>query len=450
MRVAIETLGCSKNTVDSEFMAGYLKNSGYEITDLVEEADFIIINTCSFILDAKIQSVDLVVEMAGIIADFPEKKLIVAGCLAERYVKELKEEIPEISAFIGTANYDMIVEILKKLEKSNKTEDYTGNKNKIFEPTADRLLSGASHYAYLKISEGCNNYCAFCVIPKLKGKYRSRRINSLISETKYLAKNGVKELIIIAQDISRYGMDFDSFREKRKNDPCYGLIYLLKELEKIKEIKWIRLHYLYPDIVGESLIKYIASSKKILPYFDIPLQHISDNILEKMRRHTDKNHIKNLIYTIRKNIPNACIRTTFIVGFPGETEEDFEELCDFVKEFKLDRVGVFQYSDEEDTHSSTLGGKVSEDEKALRQGELMEIQLKVSKERMKNRIGKVEKVIVDYFDGDKYIARTFADSPDIDGISYILAEEGELSEGDIIDVSVIDSDSYDVICELLR
>ncbi len=449
MRVAIETLGCSKNTVDSEYMAGYLVDAGYEITDYPEEADHIIVNTCSFILDAKVQSIDLIVEMADLVSEDPSKSLIVAGCLAERYAEDLRLEIPEVSAFVGTANYDLIVKVLREIEANSKLYNFTGDKNRLFEPKTDRFLTGARHYAYLKISEGCNNACAFCIIPKLKGRYRSRTVDSLIKEAEMLAKNGVKELILIAQDTSRYGIDFKIDGARRDEPPCSGLINLLGRLEKIEGIEWIRIHYLYPDIVEDNFVDYIASSKKVLPYFDIPLQHISDNVLKRMRRNTDKVSIKKLISKIRKSIPHACIRTTLIAGFPGETEEDFEELCEFISEYKLDRVGVFQYSSEEDTLAATLDGQVSEDDKALRQGRLMELQMLVSEERQSARIGKIEKVIIDYFDGEYYVGRTFADAPDIDGISYIAAEEGSLREGDIVEVRVVGVvDIHDVVVEV--
>lgn len=443
---AIETLGCSKNTVDSEYMAAYLVESGFEITDSPAKADYILINTCSFIMDAKLQSIDLVVEMAELKTEYPEKRLLVTGCLAERYAKDLALEIPEIDAFVGTSNYDRILEVIGEIEGKKKEHyralsiDMTGDINRVFLPTVQRLCPKDQHYAYLKISEGCNNSCAFCIIPKLKGRYRSRHVESLIEEATLLAKNGAKELIVIAQDISRYGVDLESGALKGSS----ALIGLLTKLEDVDGIEWIRLHYMYPDIVGDELIDYIAKSKKVLPYFDIPLQHVSNSVLKRMRRSTNKEKILSLIGGIRRKLPNATIRSTFIVGFPGETEEDYEELYNFLSEYKLDRVGVFEYSDEEGTSSYLLDDKVSEDEKALRHGRLMDLLEQNAYERQLSRIGNVESVIVDGFDGEKYLCRSKGDSPDIDGNVFLVGEAGVYSEGEIIELKILDAETHDV------
>lgn len=438
LKVAIESLGCAKNTVDSEVMAGALLHAGWHLTEYPEEADFIIINTCAFILDAKMESVDLLCEMAALKEEHPNKKLIAAGCLAERYAKELKEEIPELDALIGTANYDRIVEAIANLLAGGGVQDFTGNLNRVYLPSTDRYLSTPEHYSFLKISEGCNNSCAFCIIPKLKGNYKSRRIDDLLQEAKYLAGMGTKELILIAQDVSRYGIDLE---EK------IGLLQLLKRLEELEGIEWIRLHYMYPDLLKEDLIDYIAKSDKVLPYFDIPLQHISDSVLKRMRRTTDKKTILHLIKTIREKIPHAVIRSTLIAGFPGETEEDFEELMSFVEEYRLDRLGVFAYSDEEGTISSLLDDKVSEDLKELRRAELMSLQERISREKQGDRVGRIERVIIDDFDGEYYIGRSFRDSPDVDGLNYI-ADDGKKAwkAGDFVDVRVVKSSEYDVYC----
>ncbi len=441
LKVAIESLGCAKNTVDSEVMAGIILKSGCEITDYPVEADFIIINTCSFILDAKLESIELACEMAAIKNDYPDKKLIIAGCLAERYPKELRTEIPEIDALVGTANYDRISETMANIVLGLGFQDFTGNLNRIYLPKADRFLTTPEHYSFLKISEGCNNACAFCIIPSLKGSYKSMQIDYLIKESKFLANSGTKELILIAQDTSRYGID------------VYGkpnLIALLKELEKIDGIEWIRLHYMYPDIVKDDLIEYIANSKKVLPYFDIPLQHISDNVLKRMRRNTSKRDIIALIKKIRTAMPNASIRSTLIAGFPGETDDDFEQLMNFLEEYRLDKVGVFTYSDEEGAFSSKLDGKLSEDVKEYRKAELMYLQEKISLEKQASRLGNIERVLIDGFDGGFYVGRTYRDSPEVDGINYIYANPNiEIEAGKFFDVKVVEYDNYDVICDII-
>lgn len=442
LKVAIESLGCAKNTVDSEVMAGAILEAGCELIDHPAEADFIIINTCSFILDAKMESVELACEMAVLKEEYPEKKLLIAGCLAERYPSELREEIPEIDALIGTANYDRVVEVMAKLRLGLGFQDYTGDLDRIYIPTVNRYLSTPSHYSFLKISEGCNNACSFCIIPQLKGRYKSLGIEDLVKETRYLADSGTKELIVIAQDTSRYGIDLG--REGK-------LPELLKELEKIEGIEWIRLHYMYPDVIRDELIDYIAGSKKVLPYFDIPLQHISDRMLKRMRRNTSKSDILRLIQKIRETMPKACIRSTFIAGFPGETEEDFGELMAFLSEFKLDRVGVFAYSDEEGSHSATLDGKLSEDVKEMRRAELMSLQEGISYQKQEARIGRIERVLIDGFDGQFYVGRTYRDSPDVDGLSYVEAPQGaDLKPGEFVDVRVVNADEYDVYCRVER
>ncbi len=438
VKVAIESLGCAKNTVDSEVMAGAVLHSACELTDSPHEADFIIINTCSFILDAKLESVELACEMAALKNEYPEKKLILAGCLAERYPTELRKEIPELDALIGTANYDRITEAMSNIILGMGFQDFTGNLNRVYIPTVDRYLSTPEHYSFLKVSEGCNNACAFCIIPSLKGKYKSLSIEDLVKETRYLAKKGTKELILIAQDTSRYGID----KEKDVN-----LLNLLKALEEVNGIEWIRLHYMYPDVIEDDLIDYMAQDNKVLPYFDIPLQHISDRVLKRMRRNTSKADIIALIDKIRRAMPEAIIRSTLIAGFPGESEEDFDELMDFISEYKLDRVGVFAYSDEENTHSASLGGKLSEDIKEFRRAELMCLQEEISLQKQRDRIGKVERVIVDGFDGEYYLARSFRDSPDVDGLNYIIPPEDTLlHQGDFLNVRVIESSDYDVYC----
>lgn len=440
--IAIYTLGCSKNTVDSEYMAGYLEAEGYTIIEDTYSADAVIVNTCSFILDAKMESIDAITDLAEFKLSKPDLKIIVAGCLGERYAKELMDEVPEIDAIIGTAKYSDIVKLIKKLEARDDRAVLTGGLGAKFKPVHNRKISEKNHYAYMKIAEGCNNACAFCIIPKLKGPYVSRDVNSLVKEAKYLAKNGVKELILIAQDTSRYGYDFKDGT---------SLVNLLEKLCRIKDIVWIRMHYLYPDIVDETLLDFIAANPKVLPYFDIPLQHVSDRMLKKMKRTTSKAKILKLITMIRDKLPSSVIRSTFIVGFPGETEDDFAELMDFLKTFELDRVGVFKYSDEEGTSSYRMHGKVGEEEKVLRQGEAMELLEKLAIKRQSSRLSKIERVIVDEEYEDYYAARSYGDAPDVDGLCFIEKNAAnDLEAGSFIDVRIVRADAHDVYGEVVR
>lgn len=438
-KIAILTLGCSKNTVDSEYMGGYLEAEGYRVVEEVSDADALIINTCSFIMDAKMESIDAITEIAEYKLEREDFKLIVAGCLGERYAEVLMEEIPEIDAIIGTANYDKIVEVLRHIEASKDRLILDANLGKAFQPIHNRKVNPGPPYAYMKIAEGCNNACAFCIIPKLKGRYVSRDLGSLVQEAGFLAGRGVKELILIAQDTSRYGEDL--------NNPL-KLQDLLRELVKVDGIEWIRLHYLYPDIVDDELLDFMAENPKVLPYFDIPMQHITDHMLKKMRRTTTRAKILKLIDKIREKLPGAVIRSTFIVGFPGETEEDFEELLEFFKSAKLDRVGVFPYSDEEGTASYRMHHKLSEDEKILRQGRAMEVLEAIAYARQEARVGKVERVLVDAEGENYYMARAYGDSPEVDGLCYIEKGAKPIEVGSFVDVRIKDFEAHDVFVEL--
>ena len=370
LKIALESLGCSKNLMDAEIMTGILKEKGYEFVEEFAEADIIIVNTCGFIRDAKQESIDTIVELSQLKEVGKLKYLIVTGCLAQRYADELLEEIPEIDAIVGTGNFMNISEIIDRLE-SEKNVTEIGNIEFAFDETLPRYVSTPEHMAYLKIGEGCSNHCTYCIIPKLRGKYRSRKIEDIVEEAKTLAAEGVKELVVIAQDTTRYGEDL------------YGeakLAELLEELAGIEGIKWIRIMYSYPESITEKLIDVIAAHDNICSYFDMPIQHASNRVLKRMNRRTSKEDIRSKVEMIRSKIPDAIIRTTVIVGFPGETEEDLEELIDFMKEIKFDRLGAFAYSREEDTPADRMDGHMDEEIKEERRDRVMMVQQAISEE----------------------------------------------------------------------
>ncbi len=435
MRVYIKTLGCDKNTVDSEYMLGLLRLRGHTFTDNPYDSDVIVVNTCSFILDAKLESIDCITEYAAIKVDRPDLILIVVGCLSERYPDELLDELPEIDAVMGASNFMDVAKVIDDVVASKERLNLTGDIDRVFEAEVDRVLTTPKHFAYLKIAEGCDNRCSYCIIPKLKGKFRSRKLDVLVKEARVLAKSGVKELILIAQDVSRYGLDFDDGTDLSK---------FLIELDKIEELEWIRLHYLYPDIIDEHLLYTIQKSKRVIPYFDLPFQHISDRVLKRMNRNIDAKSIKDLVVKIRNIVDNAVIRTTFIVGFPSETEEDFAELLDFVTEYKLDRVGVFKFSSEEGTPSYKMPDKVSEEVMEHRYLSIMLTQEEISESLQQKRLGSIERVIVEELEGDFYIARSYRDAPDIDGICFIRADM-DLTIGAYYNVEIIETSIYDVV-----
>ncbi len=435
MKVYLKTLGCDKNTVDSEFILGILRQDGYSFVDDPYESDIVIINTCSFILDAKLESIDSITEIAVLKEHRPELILIVVGCLSERYADELLLEIPEIDAMLGAANFMDISELISSIKKEKKQFNLTGDIHRDFTPNVQRILTTPPHYSYLKIAEGCDNRCSYCIIPYLKGKFRSRTIDSLVKEAEFLAKNGIKEIMVIAQDVSRYGLDFKDGT---------NLARLLTELNKVEGIEWIRLHYLYPDIIDEDLLYTIQKLDKVVKYFDMPFQHISDNVLKRMHRNIRSKAIKDLVKKIREIVPTASIRTTFIVGFPGETEEDFNELLDFINEYKLERVGVFKFSREEGTPSYKMKDQVPEAIKETRFLYSLMAQEEISAEHQQNKIGKVMKVLIDEFDGERYIGRTYCDAPDIDGVCFVSSEE-KLNISEFYDVEITDADVYDLI-----
>ena len=436
-KIYLQSLGCSKNLVDSENMLGILKNKGYEIVEFADKADYIIINTCSFINDAKEESINSIIEAVELKGQ-SDIKVIVTGCLSQRYSDDLLKEIPEIDILIGTHGYEKIDKLIEEYERKNQKVINVEIDETIVEDLPRELLT-PKYYAFLKISEGCSNHCTYCVIPKIRGKYRSRKIEDIVNEARILSKEGVKELIIIAQDTSKYGIDLYGERQLHR---------LIEELSKIEGIEWIRIHYLYPEDLYDELIMEFKTNKKLLKYFDIPLQHVSDDVLKKMNRKTNKEQITNLINKIRKEVPNAVIRTSLITGFPGETEEDHEMLKDFLIEYKLDRVGVFKYSREENTAAYKLKNQIKEEVKESRQEELMKIQQEISYNNNAARIGKIFDVIIDEDSGDnEYLGRTYMDSPEIDGCVFVNSDV-KLNIGEIYKVNIVDALEYDLIGDI--
>lgn len=437
-KVYIVTLGCSKNDIDSELMRSILIHNNYTIANFLEEADIIIVNTCGFIEDAKKESIDMIWEMTKYKTEASCKYLILAGCLAQRYSKELLDEIEEIDAVIGTGNIKNISSIINKLDKDFKKIEITNNINEGYLEDVNRINFNITEY--VKISEGCDNFCTYCIIPKLRGRHRSRPLGAIIKEVEFLATNGVKEIILIAQNTSDYGIDI--YGE-------YSLYKLIEKLSAIEGIEWIRLLYLYPDNFSKDLIESIKNNHKIVKYVDIPLQHVEDNVLRAMNRKTNKKEILSLIKNLRKEIPEIIIRTTFIVGFPGETEKDFNKLCEFIKQVKFDKLGVFTYSKEEDTPAYNLPNQVPEETKEKRKNKIMEIQRDISEKNMMEKVNNVYTVLIEEYNGNKnYTGRSYMDSPDIDGVVYFDSKR-KLSIGDFVKVKIVDFLEYDLIGEVL-
>lgn len=436
MKLGLISLGCSKNLVDSEHFLGILINKrGFEFTENLEDADVIIVNTCGFIGDAKQESIDTILE----VAQYKEqnlKKLIVAGCLAQRYAEELLEEMPEVDAIIGTGEIDKIESVIdeifleKRVIRSDSLE-FLANAE------TERVITTHPHTAYLKIAEGCNRKCTYCIIPELRGKLRSRSVEDIIEEAKNLSAMGVRELNLLAQETTEYGID--RYGEKY-------LAKLLKELVKVEGIKWIRSYYMFPNSVTEELIETIRDEEKLCNYFDIPIQHVAANVLQKMGRAKDFSQIRSLLTKIRKEIPDASIRTTVIVGFPGETEEDFEELKEFVKEFRFDYVGVFKYSREEDTVAHDLPNQIDEDIKERRYAELSNIQSEIAEIKNRELIGKELEVMIDGVSSEsEYMleGRTRGQAFEIDG--KVLTNDGTAKPGEIVKVLIEQNFEYDLL-----
>lgn len=432
-KVFILTMGCSKNDVDSETMAYKLKNNDYTIINNPSDADYIIINTCSFINAAKEESIDAIFDMINQKKD--GAKIIVSGCLAQRYSNELKEEIPEIDIIVGTGNFQNISEIIKEYEENNKDDVYIDNINADIEYIEKDV---ADITEYVKIAEGCNNNCSYCIIPKLRGRLRSRSIDDIVNEINHLHKLGTKEVILIAQNTTDYGTDIYSRP---------SLDMLLKAILERTKMPWIRIMYLYPDNITDDLIETFNSSDRILNYMDIPLQHASDHVLKMMNRHIDKDEIHELITKLRTKIDDLVLRTTFIVGFPGEREEDFQELLNFIKKEKFDKLGVFEYSDEEGTRSYSFNEKLDEKTKAERREKIMDAQMDISRASLEKRVGTVMKCLVEDGEAGEYTLRSFMDAPDVDGQVYVTSDK-DLEIGSFVDVKIIEALEYDLRGEI--
>ena len=441
MKVFFISLGCDKNLVDSEYMLGLLRERGFEFTDDESDADAIIVNSCCFIGDAKEESINTVLEMGRLRTDPDERcrALIVTGCLAQRYADEIRTEIPEVDAVVGTTAFDEIADVLERVLGGERVREIKSADRTVISDT-DRIVTTGGYYSYLKIAEGCDKHCTYCIIPKLRGKYRSIPMEHLIKEAEDLARNGVKELILVAQETTLYGVDI--YGEKR-------LPELLRQLCDIGGLKWIRLLYCYPEEITDELIDVMASEPKICHYIDMPVQHASDAILRRMGRHTDRKALIGIIDRLRKRIPDIAIRTTLITGFPGEVREDQDILLEFVDRIKFDRLGVFTYSAEEDTPAAEMDDQIEEDLKAERRDEIMSLQQEIAYEHAADMSGRVLDALIEgkLVDEDVYAARTYMDAPGVDGLLFIGSSK-ELMSGDMVRVRITGANEYDLIGEL--
>lgn len=439
-KILFISLGCDKNLVDSEVMLGILADRGFEMTDTEDDADIIIINTCCFINDAKEESINTILEMAEYKKTGPCKALIVTGCLAQRYKQEIVDEIPEVDAVIGTSKYDEIFDAVDQALKGSHFLD-VDDLDRLPSVPGKRILTTGGHYAHLKIAEGCDKHCTYCIIPKIRGNYRSVPMEQLLAEAASLAEQDVKELILVAQETTLYGVDL------------YGkksLHILLQELAKIKGIRWIRILYCYPEEIYPELIETIKNEKKVCHYLDMPIQHASDAILKRMGRRTTKAQLKETVSLLRKEIPDIVLRTTLIAGFPGETQEQHEELMEFVDEMEFERLGVFAYSPEENTPAASMPDQIPEEIKEERRDAILELQQEIAFDKAANMVGRTLYAMIEgkVADEPAYVARTYADSPDIDG--YVFVNTGEmLMSGDFVKVKITGSAEYDLIGELV-
>lgn len=432
-KVGMVSLGCDKNRIDSEILLGTISNE-YEITNNPKEADIIIVNTCGFIETAKQESINTILEMAKYKTDYNCKLLIATGCLTQRYGEELSELMPEVDIMLGVNDYKKIYKLIREfISDSKKTLEVNYSDENINE--GERILTTASHTAYIRIAEGCNNFCTYCIIPKIRGKFRSRSMESIIKEAQSLSKQGVKEIILVAQDSTLYGSDI--YGEK-------SLHTLLRELSKVEGIEWIRLLYCYPEEIYDELIDEIAVNNKVVKYLDLPIQHISSKILKLMGRKTNKEDIINKIELIRSKVKGIVLRTSLIVGFPGEDEDSFNELKDFLKEYKLDKVGVFTYSREEGTPAAKMDNQIDEEIKKQREKELMLIQREVSREINELKINNIYDILIEGDNGEFYFGRNYEMIPDVDGKVYFKSEE-KLEIGSIVKVQINKCTDYDLL-----
>lgn len=440
--VAFVSLGCDKNLVDSEHMLGILNEGGYVLTGDESEADILVVNTCCFIEDAKKESIEQILEVAKYKTEGNCKALIVTGCMAQRYKEEILTEMPEVDAVVGTTSYDKIVGVVEAVlkEKGIKVQNFDTIDREHIE-NMPRILTTAGYFAYVKIAEGCDNKCTYCIIPKLRGKYRSRPLEQIEKEVEKLAKDGVSELILVAQDTTCYGQDLTNEQ---------SLVTLLQRLSKIEGIEWIRILYCYPENITDELIAEIRDNPKVCHYLDIPIQHASDSVLKRMARKSSNEDLRTKLTKLRVEVPDIALRTTLIVGFPGETEEDFNTLCDFVSDMKFERLGVFTYSQEEDTPAAKLKEQIDEEVKQKRKDTIMTMQHDISVALNKQKVGKIMKVLIEgkLTEDDVYIGRTYQDSPEIDGQVFVNYG-GELISGDYVQVRIIEASDYDLIGEIV-
>ena len=439
MKIMFVSLGCDKNLVDTEMMLGMLSEKGYSFTDDENEADIAVVNTCCFIGDAKEESINQLLALGQKKTTGKLKGLIATGCLAQRYAKEIREDIPEVDVIVGTNAIDQIVQAIEDVNLHKKT-DLLRDINEIPIYGKKRIVTAGGYYAYLKIAEGCDKHCTYCIIPKVRGNYRSVPMDTLVEEAKELAKQGIKELILVAQETTLYGVDL--YGEKK-------LPELLKKLCEISGLYWIRILYCYPEEITDELIQVIKDEKKICHYLDIPIQHASDTILRKMGRRTSNSDLRNIIGTLRKEIPDICLRTTLIAGFPGEIQEDHEQVMEFVDEMQFDRLGVFTYSPEENTPAAEFPDQIEEDQKEEWQGELMELQQEIAFDKAADMIGWEGYVMIEgkVADENVFVGRTYKDAPNVDGLVFVSSDE-EFMSGDFVKIKVTGSYEYDLIGEI--
>jgi len=440
MKILFISLGCDKNLVDTEVMLGMLASRGYEMTNEEQEADIIVINTCCFIHDAKEESIQNILEMAEYKKNGSAKALIVTGCMAERYRQEILDEIPEVDEVLGTTAYDRILDAVDAA-LAGQHEVMTADLDALPLPETKRLVTTGGHFAYLKIAEGCDKHCTYCIIPKIRGNFRSVPMERLLKEAQDLAEQGVKELILVAQETTLYGKDL--YGEK-------SLPKLLRELCKISGIRWIRILYCYPEEITDELIQVMKEEPKICHYLDLPIQHANDTILKRMGRRTSKQELIDIVQKLRKEIPDICLRTTLITGFPGETQEQHEEVMEFIDTLEFDRLGAFTYSPEEDTPAATFEDQIDEEVKEDRQADIMELQQEIAFDKAEDMIGREVLVMIEgkIADENAYVGRTYRDAPNVDGLIFINTDV-ELISGDFAKVKVTGALDYDLIGELM-
>lgn len=437
MKILFVSLGCDKNLVDTENMLGILKNKGFEFTDDEWEADIIAINTCCFIGDAKQESINTILEMAEHKKDARCKVLVVAGCLAHRYQDEIIKEIPEVDAFVGTSSYDKIADMINSVLEEKGISNFVEDANRMPMVEADRIVTTPGYYEYLKIAEGCDKHCTYCVIPKVRGSFRSFPIEYLVNQTKKLVEGGVKEIILVAQETTLYGVDLYGKKSLPK---------LLHNLGLIEGLEWIRILYCYPEEINDELIEAVKNEPKVCHYLDMPIQHASDNILKRMGRRTSKQELTDIVAKLRREIPDIALRTTLITGFPGETDVDHEEVMQFIDECEFDRLGVFTYSREEDTVAAQMPDQIDEEIKEKYRDELMQLQQEISADRSAAMIGRIVRVMIEGFipEDNTYVGRSYKDAPNVDGLVFVECDR-ELMSGDFIDVKITGSTEYDLI-----